>query len=519
VLVNRAAEETAGRTRIELLGKTDEDFFDADRAAAYRDEDREVLAADHPMVFDGSYVTLSGQSRWVIRSKNSVQLADGSRVLLTALTDITERKTAESESRRAQQFLEGLINALPAAIFVKDQEHRWVLVNDAFAATTGQTRQALIGKSDHAVFPPARAKGNWIEDDEVRATKVPISTEEMLGDADGCEHWYLKTKSVITLSDATEYVVGIRTEITQRKRTESELLGRYSELTALNLKLSEANAQIHAARGRLVETEKLASIGQLAAGVAHEINNPIGYVFSNFGTLERYLADLMRLIDAYVAAEPSSDQSVSTAMSQLREEIDLDYIRTDAPSLMRESREGIERVRKIVQDLKDFSHVDASTDWQTVDLHRGLESTLNIVNNEIKYRADIVRRYGEIPAIQCLPSELNQVFMNLLMNAAHALEGGPRGIITVRTGCDDVFAWVEIADTGCGIPADKLSRIFDPFFTTKPVGKGTGLGLALSYGIVQKHHGRIEVTSQMGQGSTFRVVLPIRQADAEAAVT
>ena len=186
-------------------------------------------------------------------------------------------------------------------------------------------------------------------------------------------------------------------------------------------------------------------------------------------------------------------------------------------ALVGESSEGISRVAKIVQDLKDFSRVGSHEEWCWADLHEGLDSTINIVNNEIKYKAQLVREYGDIPRIDCLPSQLNQVFMNMLVNAAHAIE--TQGTITVRTGVEgDDNVQIEIRDTGRGIAPEHLSRIFDPFFTTKPIGKGTGLGLSLSYGIVQKHGGRIDVESEPGRGTAFRVTLPVRQRAAGPAM-
>jgi len=178
---------------------------------------------------------------------------------------------------------------------------------------------------------------------------------------------------------------------------------------------------------------------------------------------------------------------------------------------MSESREGISRVKKIVQNLKDFSHAGSDEVWEWVDLHHGLDSTLNIVWNEIKYKAEVNKEYGEIPEIECLSSQLNQVFMNLMINAAHAIE--ERGIITIRTGTQDNQVWVEVSDTGKGIALEHRSKIFDPFFTTKPVGKGTGLGLSVSYSIIQTHHGSINVESEVGNGTTFRITLPVKQPE------
>ena len=296
-------------------------------------------------------------------------------------------------------------------------------------------------------------------------------------------------------------------DITSRQSAEDELRRRNIELTELNAKLSMAQE-------KLVQSDKLASIGQLAAGVAHEINNPIGYIFSNFGTLQNYLDQLFVMLDMYQEAEDKASPDVMARLREMREKIDLDFLREDIPVLMSESKEGIARVRSIVQDLKDFSRVDASQEWVWASIHGGIDSTLNIVANEVKYKADVVREYGDIPDIECLPSQLNQVVMNLVVNAAHAV-GEQRGLITIRTGHEGEHVWIEVQDNGCGIARENIGRIFDPFFTTKPVGKGTGLGLSLSYGIVQKHHGRIDVTSEPGAGTCFRITLPVRHTEDE----
>ncbi len=289
--------------------------------------------------------------------------------------------------------------------------------------------------------------------------------------------------------------------------SESEL----DSLQRANQELRALNENLRGAQDQLLQSERLASIGQLAAGVAHEINNPIGYVFSNFGTLEAYLERLFEMLEAYEDAEAAlAGSSVATKLATLRARVELDFLKEDIPMLMSESKEGLSRVRKIVQDLKEFSRVDTHQEWVWASLHQGIDSTLNIVANEIKYRADVRREYGELPDIECLPSELNQVFLNLLVNAAQAI-GPERGLIVVRSGDAGDEVWVEVEDDGSGIAPEHLARVFDPFFTTKPVGRGTGLGLSLSYGIVQKHHGRIDVRSEPGRGSCFRVTLPVRR--------
>jgi two-component system NtrC family sensor kinase len=301
----------------------------------------------------------------------------------------------------------------------------------------------------------------------------------------------------------------MQAEIGERRRVQVALEHERSEQQALIRKLEDAHLQ-------LTQSEKMASIGQLAAGVAHEINNPIGFVGSNLGTLDGYARDLLELLDAYAAADPLlvAQPELRERIAAIRQRADLDYLRADLPTLIRESRDGIGRVRKIVQDLKDFSRV-GETRWQLADLHQGLDSTLNVVWNELKYKAEVVRDYGTLPLVECLPGQINQVFMNLLVNAAQALD--QRGTITLRTRADAEVVTVAVADTGSGIPTEIRARIFEPFFTTKPVGKGTGLGLSISFGIVQRHGGEITVDSVVGQGTTFAVRLPVRQAPAGAA--
>lgn len=306
------------------------------------------------------------------------------------------------------------------------------------------------------------------------------------------------------------HINGITVDITRYKNA-TELLKRQNEeiQTTLN-KLQEVQQQ-------LVQSEKMASVGQLAAGVAHEINNPIGYINSNLTSLKNYIDNLLALVAIYEKAEATSADTEQLAhIKAFKQKIDLEYLKTDVLDLLEESHEGAIRVKRIIQDLKDFSHLGGDDNWQWANLHAGLESTLNIVNTEIKYKAKIVKEFGDLPEVKCLPHQLNQVFMNLLVNAAHAIES--EGTITLRTGTENDQVWVEISDTGKGIAPEHQSKIFDPFFTTKPVGKGTGLGLSVSYTIIKKHQGEIQLTSELGQGTTFRIVLPISGAVIEKCV-
>jgi two-component system NtrC family sensor kinase len=278
--------------------------------------------------------------------------------------------------------------------------------------------------------------------------------------------------------------------------------------------LKEANRRLEATQNQLLQSEKMASIGQMAAGVAHEINNPIGFVSSNLGSLEKYLDGVFQLLDAYEKAEAVFTDDALSSVQSLKREIDLSFLKEDIPSLISESREGINRVKTIVQSLKDFSRVDSNDEWQLADLHRGIESTISIVWNQLKYKTEVRKDFGDLPQIECLPSQLNQVYMNMLVNAGQAIR--ERGIITIRTWKEEDEVAISFGDNGCGIEPENLQRIFDPFFTTKEIGEGTGLGLSISYGIVEKHHGKISVESEVDKGTTFTIRLPIKRADAAA---
>lgn len=305
----------------------------------------------------------------------------------------------------------------------------------------------------------------------------------------------------------TVQLIGIDVwRVIRRMRAETELKHALAEQRELNARLEQARSQ-------LLQSEKMAAIGLLAAGVAHEINNPVGYVNSNLGTLEKYLADIFVALDDYESMEMRLDAGspLQDEFRQVRSKVDLDYLRTDIRALLTESHQGLERIKKIILDLKDFSRSGIDEQWAWADLHHGLDSTLNVVWNELKYKCEVVKEYGELPEVWCLPSQLNQVFMNLLVNAAQAIE--VRGRITIRTGVEGDRVWVEVSDTGKGIPPEIIPRLFDPFFTTKPPGKGTGLGLSVSYNIVEKHRGKFEVHSEPGRGATFRVWLPIQSQE------
>jgi two-component system, NtrC family, sensor kinase len=280
-----------------------------------------------------------------------------------------------------------------------------------------------------------------------------------------------------------------------------------TEIKLVSEELTRAYGELKATHSQLLQQEKMASIGQLAAGVAHEINNPMGFISSNLGTMGKYLDRLAGFLEMQSSGiELSAPAKLQEEIAEARRKLKVDYILEDARSLLAESKDGAERVRTIVQNLKSFSRVDEAN-YSYADLNECLESTVTIAWNELKYNTTLNRDYGELPRVKCLPQQLNQVFLNMMVNAAHAI--GRQGEITLRTRQVQDLVTVAIHDTGCGIPEGIRNRIFEPFFTTKEVGKGTGLGLSISYDIIKKHGGTIEVESSADAGTTFTITLPV----------
>jgi len=290
-------------------------------------------------------------------------------------------------------------------------------------------------------------------------------------------------------------------DITQRRHAEMELKKAYDDLKEV--------------QGHLVQSEKMASIGQLAAGVAHEINNPIGFISNNMEMLEQYVGEytkLLRMVDnlrkCIEAGDMPKAKSIVKEMAQFEQEIDLDNTINDVDRLLRHTQGGIERVKKIVMDLRTFAR-EGSDMMDLVQVEEIIDSGLSIVYNELKYKAELKKNYGSTPLVYCNPQRLGQVFINLLVNAAQAIE--KKGTIEIKTYNQGQYVCVDITDTGKGIGPENLKKIFDPFFTTKPVGQGTGLGLSVSYEIVKKHGGDIKVQSEVGKGTTFTIMLPVKE--------
>ncbi|NQS98118.1 MAG: response regulator [candidate division Zixibacteria bacterium] len=275
------------------------------------------------------------------------------------------------------------------------------------------------------------------------------------------------------------------------------------------IKVRETLAQTQV---QLMHAEKLASLGQLAAGVAHEVNNPIGFVSSNLGTLKKYVEKINRVFELSDSILKGADSSVYKEYQRIKREHKADFILSDIVSIVDESTEGVERVRLIVQDLKEFSHIDIKK-LTLYNINDGVNSTLNIISSEIKNRCKVEKYLGDIPSILCYPQQINQVLMNLLLNSAQAIAN--EGVITIHTYSEDEGIGLKISDSGVGIPQEIIDKIFDPFFTTKDIGEGSGLGLHIVYNIVNTHGGRIDVKSKAGEGTTFTLFFPKKPPNVE----
>jgi len=298
--------------------------------------------------------------------------------------------------------------------------------------------------------------------------------------------------------------------------TEDEVGLLTTSLNQLIQRVAEYTQELKQAQTQLIQTEKMSSLGQMVAGIAHEINNPVSFIYGNIEHTKDYTEDLLKLANL-------CQQQYSKLTPEIQEELDtieLEFLTDDLPKMLSSMKIGAERIRQLVLSLRNFSRLDES-EVKDVDLHEGIDSTLLILNNRLKDNVEIIKQYGQVPLVKCYPAQLNQVFMNILSNAIDALltstKESPKQIVietspvAAKINAEITSVVVKIRDNGSGIPAEVQNKIFDPFFTTKPVGSGTGLGLSISYQIIEKHQGRISVSSQLGEGTEFAIALPVKQ--------
>jgi PAS domain S-box-containing protein len=401
---------------------------------------------------------------------------------------------------------------LPFAILCKDLEGRFTFANQKFCAELGCTIDEIKGKTDLDYFPKELAEKYREDDKKVIASGELVDQVEAHVTPHGDKQYVEVMKTPIYGPDGR--AIGIQAifwDVTARIDAEAKLKEQNITLKALARSELQAHSALKTAQSRMVETEKLASLGQLVAGVAHEINNPLAFVSNNVVVLERDLRDMIALIGLYRQIdrrEGAGHEPLNSQIDDISNQLDLDYTLHNLPQLIQRTREGLRRIERIVKDLRLFARVDEG-EWNEVDLNPGIESSVNMVQGYARKRGiRLATALEPLPSLRCRAARVHQVVVNLLMNAIDACPTD--GAVTIRTRADLDTGGVEIEveDTGCGIEPEIRERIFDPFFTTKPVGEGTGLGLSISYGIVQEHGGAIDVESTPGKGSCFRVRLP-----------
>lgn len=400
-----------------------------------------------------------------------------------------------------------LHNSNDAIFLLQPQSGRFTYVNAKACEKLKYTEEELLTKHviDVDVNIPNQKEWNKVLSTIVYDKKMLLETS--LRSRDGSTFQAEVSANYVT-RDQNEYIVAVVRDITKRKEIEYELKKNHDDLRKMHEQLKEHHHQ-------LIQSEKLASIGQLVAGVAHEINSPIGYIMSNLRVLDDYIKvfhQQMNHFDELLQAinENNSDiKKITNNIKKFGKEHDIKFILEDSKELLEETQDGAIRIRDFVNCLKNFSRVDDDDDFEEANIIEGIESTLRVVWNELKYKCTIEKNYEKIPNLYCNIGQLKQVFMNLFLNAAHAIKD--EGKISISTKKIGNKIEIAISDTGCGIDENIQDKIFNPFYTTKKHGEGTGLGLSISKGIINNHNGEIIVHSKKNEGATFKVLLPIEQ--------
>ena len=408
------------------------------------------------------------------------------------------RKSAEEdrESLGAERLI--ILDSMSEGIYGLDRQAHITFMNKSAARILDCNAEQVLGKNAHTLFHHTHPDGSAYPESECPVARLMVTGENYRSDQD--YFWRL---------DGSHFAVDYSARPVFK---EKEINGAVISFTDIS---DKRQMEVELRHG-----QKLEAVGRLAAGIAHEINTPIQFIGDNTRFLQDSFRDTLEMIAKYEqiyeeAAKGSPNPALLVELDAIRQKIEWSYLRVEIPKAMDQALDGVNRVATIVRAMKEFSHVDRSAEKTAADLNKALESTLIVARNEVKYVADVQTDFGPLPPVICHLGDLNQVFLNLLVNAAHAIAevagpNGEKGLITLRTTCDDEFVTVSIQDSGTGIPEAVRGKVFDPFFTTKEVGKGTGQGLALARAVVvDKHGGTLTFETQMGKGTTFFVRLPI----------
>lgn len=434
------------------------------------------------------------------------------KVILSFANDISKRKEANEKIKELSLAIENS----PSSVLITDTKGKIEYVNPKFSELTGYSSEEIKGKNINIIKSGYHEKEYYKDLWSNILLGIEWRGEFYNKRKDGSKYWeYTSIAPLKNDEGDITHFISVREDITQRKGMEEELRKSNEELkdTIKKLKLTQS---------QLIQQEKLAGIGQLAAGVAHEINNPLGFISSNFSTLKKYTEKLKDSIYGYKGAiekiEIKDINLIESKLKELDKNNEIEYIVTDLDDLFNESEEGIDRVISIVRGLKWFAHEDQSNEFEMYDLNLGIKNTLIVTKNEIKYIANVIEEYDEeLPLIEASGQKINQVLLNIIVNSVYAIkekESDEFGIITIKTYKDDEFVFCEIKDNGTGIKEDVINKVFEPFFTTKPIGKGTGLGLNIAYDIiVNVHKGNIECKNNEEGGASFIIKLPIKQTE------
>jgi len=467
---------------------------------------KKICSASHEH-YETQIITRTGN---IIEAEiQSRPFSDGKKLTrVVAVRDITTRKKAEKALEESEKKYRAIFENMIDAFYRTDLEGNITLVSPTAPQMFGYNKvEEVVGKNvarDFYLVPEARNKflKNLLEQKKLKS--YPL----LLKRADGSA-FHVETTSYLIYDDNgnTSGIEGILRDVTAQTKSRQDLIIANQELKMSNCELKKTLDQLKSTQSQLIEFEKMATLGQLTAGIAHEINNPINFISSNINPLERDFSDLKNLLNIVdETIENKQLKNLFEEFEQEKENIDIYALLDEIEALIKGIKEGALRTKEIVNGLKNYSRLD-EVEFIKADINKGLESTLLLLKNKTKNRIEIQRDYGELPEIECLPGKLNQVFMNILSNAIQAIDD--KGEIHIKTRFSDNSIKIHIRDTGKGMSEDTKERIFEPFFTTKAVGVGTGLGLSISKKIIEKHAGTITVESEIGKGAEFIIQIPV----------